>query len=914
MKELCAISNQLLELVPPSATVDVQQSTENLGIDAIQQVDLRAMAEMDDFEKQLDDVLQTFHGPNYRRIQSSRDLDSASPLKCIDVVRLANEIILASSSTSECIYDRETLDIARLIRTLDQLQINVSYNLLDEETLDDERLLCILRINNDSSFVKYNNFVKREGSGGLMLFRGFCIELVPSNDSNVANEHKDMEVGASLHVVESTQYEEKLMLKMKFLPYMVRTFICRNGLPILMNDGIPSFENYAMNQLAKWNVSDEAVRKWMPFFQGWSKYCTSPLDASLPPLTEKKYLHHYYRFDELFTSGRFQVIPEMASSFHGLIVIVGPSKDDLRALSLGLSSELHCSKIVDDIRQISEKMVMLSKQRSRGGLICITEIEGRGATCLRRLAKKHHEAIFIIIVQGGNGISGGINNNSPKFDGMIKSWKNTKCNMMLELPRESAMQLDGDATIEYLRSNDTAKEVLAKLKACSESQQPDEHPGLIVYFPLIPGCGKSSLCRDITAEALGIGNGRKLVQMEGDQIKGKFYDVVAKELLSKPSSVAILDKNVPPSSFPSVHKLCAESNSIALYVLPTGMADTCVGESMDVYPFTLQFLAVCMARILNRKPGTHAGKLDAAVEDACMVVVKFYCFYRNLTASRLKEKLRDVGYQGKVIFVPFFRDEILPDLPTELKQALEDAVTLQTRDDKKICKVDKKDWTSMDKRLRSSIMDNRSYIDSLTVPLEGSRSMFTTELSNVIISLPDKLQPVTLHPAGSIQIASLDFDFGLVHAEIEKLRQIYPDIDQYFSQREANKNNDQDDESKDRYITSVHCTFAHASQVSQTSMFASFQHLIGSTAEMKATAFLFNEKIAALELEVPNDDSIPRPNNAFPHVTIWCSENSQAYESNDLPEMVKCNKATRVEFGEHVAMRGVFSFWYNPIV
>jgi len=265
-----------------------------------------------------------------------------------------------------------------------------------------------------------------------------------------------------------------------------------------------------------------------------------------------------------------------------------------------------------------------------------------------------------------------------------------------------------------------------------------------------------------------------------------------------------------------------------------------------------------MARILNRKPGTHAGKLDVAVENACMVVVRFYCFYRNLTASRLKEKLQDVGYQAKVIFVPFFKEEILPDLPTDLKQALEEAVILQTCVDKKKCKVDKKDLASMDKRLRSSIMDNHSYIDSLTVPLDGSKSMFTAELSNVIVSLPDKLEPVTLNLAGSIQIASMDFDFGLVHAEIEKLRQIYPDIDQYFSQREANTNNDQDDESKDRYITSVHCTFAHASQVPQASMFASFQHLIGSTAEMKATALLFNEKIAALELEV-----------AVPIASVW---------------------------------------------
>ncbi len=107
-----------------------------------------------------------------------------------------------------------------------------------------------------------------------MLFWGFSIELVPSNDSNVASKNEDIEVGASLHVVESTIHEEKLMLKMKFLPFC--TFVCQNGLPILMNDGIPLFEKYAINQLTKWKVSDRAVRKWVLFFQGWEKYCMSP--------------------------------------------------------------------------------------------------------------------------------------------------------------------------------------------------------------------------------------------------------------------------------------------------------------------------------------------------------------------------------------------------------------------------------------------------------------------------------------------------------------------------------------------------------------------------------------------------------------------------------------------------------------
>ncbi len=82
------------------------------------------------------------------------------------------------------------------------------------------------------------------------------------------------------------------------------------------------------------------------------------------------------------------------------------------------------------------------------------------------------------------------------------------------------MQLDANATNKYLRTNGTAKEVLTKLKVYSKSQQPDKHPGLIVYYSLIPGSCKSSLCQDIAVDALGIENGKKLVQMEGDETRG----------------------------------------------------------------------------------------------------------------------------------------------------------------------------------------------------------------------------------------------------------------------------------------------------------------------------------------------------------------------------------------------------------
>jgi len=183
----------------------------------------------------------------------------------------------------------------------------------------------------------------------------------------------------------------------------------------------------------------------------------------------------------------------------------------------------------------------------------------------------------------------------------------------------------------------------------------------------------------------------------------------------------------------------------------------------------------------------------------------------------------------------------------------------------------------------------------------------------VIDSLPDTLDPRTLateSKAGTIKIASLDLNYEVVHSEIEKLRKSFPKVEQYFSEREEHKNNDENDKSQNRFITSVHCTFAHASQATQATMMSTFQHLLGSSIEIKAKSILFSDKIAAIELEIPNVPSIPGLQSTFPHITLWCAKDSEAYESNKLPEMVKCNDAEKVAFEHPVVMDGVFSFWY----
>lgn len=933
MKKIGVASNELFQLIssahekmddaqPPTTT-----PVDNIASDYIPHVNLRALAELDDFEDRIDNVLQAFHGPRRRRIQSKnnvcqQDSEGSKDMKSIDVVNVAKEIL---SDTSHR-YDSETLHIARLIQTLDELKIHVAYKIVMEHTtLADtstttERCLCILHIQHDSSFARYNAFLRKEGNGGMLLFRGFSIELVPSTtdqDTRIETnrESMDMDVDTPMCAMSSNANDEKLMLKMKFLPYMVRTFICRNGLGILQSSGIGAFENYALNQLRNWKVSDISVRKWMPFFQGWARYCSSSPIA----VEGSKYLRHFNTFVELYASGQFQSTPEPTSLLSGVIIIVGPSKYDLSSLSTAISQELQCPKeIVHDIKKLTDKDCFMSK---RGGLICTAQIEN-GVGCMWKLLKQNDEKIFFFVMaQGNDDTSAGDDVYSRKITGMTKSWRKLPCNMMFDLPLGSVDLSKTDAVLEYLRTNEAAMAMMEKLKECSKSNELDERPGLIVFFPLIPGSGKSSLCENITMD-IAERNGRRIILIEGDKVKnegkGKFYPVVTKEIMSQSSSVAILDKNVPPNSLSSLNALCFESKSIALSVLPSGLIDTHIGfnASSHVYPFPLHYLAACMSHVLHREP--HIGKLDAGLKDACMIVVQFYCFYRNMTVEVWKEKLRNVGYHGRVMEIPFFKEPSLPDLPHDLKETLELAVILQTNIDLKIGNAaeDEKGVAAMEEKLRASIWNNREFIGNLTTSLEASRQFFINELTAEIDLLPDTTEPTITakNPlARSIKIVSLDLEFSEVHAVIEKMKDTFPAVRKYFTQREEHKINDENDKSQNRFITSLHVTFAHASQMPQATMLSSFEHLVGVRLQINATALLFSDKIAAIQVEIPVDSATPKPMNPFPHITIWCSENAEAYESNDLPEMVNNNQAERVVLEQPVVLEGVFRFWYDEV-
>lgn len=99
------------------------------------------------------------------------------------------------------------------------------------------------------------------------------------------------------------------------------------------------------------------------------------------------------------------------------------------------------------------------------------------------------------------------------------------------------------------------------------------------------------------------------------------------------------------------------------------------------YPFSLPYLAICLSRVLQRPPRSHAGRLDRGDREAAMIVIKFYSFYRYKSAEDFRSEM-DYRFkaEGSEKTLPPIRTPVLDEnkeLPAELVKALTSALQLQ---------------------------------------------------------------------------------------------------------------------------------------------------------------------------------------------------------------------------------------------
>jgi hypothetical protein len=425
----------------------------------------------------------------------------------------------------------------------------------------------------------------------------------------------------------------------------------------------------------------------------------------LPPLTEYYYLDHLELFQVLYKAGRCTASAETEASdclLQGVVIVISARLESAKIVADYIAEQLGRAKRIDEVRQVTERFMGRACERGMGYVCAAVVQDGTGG--IRKLLTKYADFVSIVLFQCSEvDISGLLPAEEvKKAENMMIGWRKTRCARVIELPGSSLFDPDDMDTGEKrsLRPLDTFSEMLLQLK---RSPDVDERPGILVFFPSVPGSGKSACVTGIDKEVanalVSVDNkpDRNIFVQVGDTTKEKFWPLVKRTRQRDCSCIYIADKNAPSSAWGTVANICSTTKALAVPVLPDASAirttrivgmrkpdGSFIAEAVHIYPFSLQYLAVCIARVMERTEGSHAGKLDRSTARACMIVVKFFALYRAMSADNFFDKLTtNLSSAGALVTpapieIPFFRQGSgTKSLPEDLEQVLIEALRAQ---------------------------------------------------------------------------------------------------------------------------------------------------------------------------------------------------------------------------------------------
>jgi hypothetical protein len=922
-RDLVSKSQQTLALFPPStpASFETPQESKVLGMD-IRKMHLHCIQQggYSELTARLGEAVVKV----LKECDGSRRFVEKRKRVEWDIPKIARQIL------SENI-DEETKRIATVIQTADQLKARIEYAVFRE---NEDRWLCMIHIFHDQTFRKYQQKMK---SGDMHLYRGFCIEL--GSDSVMKEMSEDVNRGTNMDVDDAELNENaSLMLKMKFLPYMVRTFCCRNGLQIIKNSGPTAFAQYTMKMMNQWGISQDSQLQWHPFFQAWGVYANACLngpvmdfvDTKLPPMTEEFYLNHLIHFSPFYTAGKFDYTSGNASqnthsTFRALVVVVALTVEISEKLADFISVQLGGIKWIKNLDEISDQDMIMMKADKGGGLVCSCVLES-GLGRLRKYNKKHADSISVVIYGCADESINAIEL-MEKDRKTLRGQKNACLKLRCKFITEIAECDDLEASEELSSALSELREISNSVPIC------DTRAGVLVFFPSIPGSGKSTLCNANVIASLkgscGTLAGRQVLSLVGDvynKKKPSYWAYIKEARMANSSSIYIADKNAPATAWRAVGEATCKGTSIPVVPDEKALSTTSIAgirfpdgtidsSSNHIYPFSLHYLAVCMARVLARPPRSHCGKLDSAVTIACMIVVKFFGFYRHIAADEfvhnIRGKIEAAGAlsTGRPIQVPFFEDDLLPDLPEDLKEALIYSIQLQYGyDNKKVVKFKDDDEVLLEAemKLRTSLDRHSDWLLSLSASTVISQESFITQVTDHAKGLDNDEKDTPL-----IKIVSLDVPVSKVHevlkvhsSELMSFLQIsHGDCDIHFHGNFPGV----------EFIPNTHVTLVHLSSMTQSNIQSTYNHLVGKEVEVSVLGLLWNDRVAALAVELPSEtidgSPFPLPLNDFDHISLWCRHGVQPVESKNLPALVSVGGANKVDFKSVTTLRGILSFW-----
>ncbi|KAK7262359.1 hypothetical protein RJT34_29928 [Clitoria ternatea] len=632
----------------------------------------------------------------------------------------------------------------------------------------------VIHVHSDSAFRRYQKDM-RQKPGLWPLYRGFFVDI----NLFKANKEKATEIsnnninenGNSSEKDDFADEDANLMVKLKFLTYKLRTFLIRNGLPILFKEGPGAYKAYYLRQMKIWGTSSVKQRELSKMLDEWAVYI------------RRKCGHRQ------------------------------------------LSSSTYLSEAEPFLEQFAKRSPQNQALVGSAGNLVRTED-------------------FLAIVEGGQDEEG-----------------------------------------------DLVKEIASPGPNIAVKDTVPKHEGLIVFFPGIPGCAKSALCKELLNAQGGLGDDRPVQSLMGDMVKGKYWQKVAEERRKKPNSVMLADKNAPNEEvWKLIEDMCHRTRASAVPVVPES-------EGTDSNPFSLDALSVFMFRVLQRV--NHPGNLDKASPNAGYVLLMFYHLYDGRSRKDFESEL--IERFGSLVKMPLLKSDRDP-LPEAVQSILEEGIGLYKLHTVRHGRLEStkgsyaREWIKWEKQLRDILCGNAEYFISIQVPFEFAVRQVLEQLRN--IAKGDYTPPDTeKRKLGPIVFAALTMPVDEIRNILNKLAQNNPKIDAFL---------------KDKHLENMsraHLTLAHKRShgIKAVADYGIFEH---KKVPVELTALFFSDKMAALEAcpgSVDGEKIVSK--NVWPHITLWTADGVAAKEANTLHQLHAEGKANRIDFSPPISISGTVDFY-----
>ncbi|MCO5584757.1 hypothetical protein L7F22_038689 [Adiantum nelumboides] len=377
-------------------------------------------------------------------------------------------------------------------------------------------------------------------------------------------------------------------------------------------------------------------------------------------------------------------------------------------------------------------------------------------------------------------------------------------------------------------------------------------------------------------------------------LTGKYWDKLAEERRQSPTVITLADKNAPNEEvWTTVRRMCQKTQAIGVPVVPES-------EGTISNPFSLETLAVFIFRVLQRV--NHPGNLDRNSPNAGYVLLMFYNLYEGKSRAEFEESL--IQRFGHLVKQPVLIPN-RPAMPSPVMGILTKGLELYEQHTARHGRLEstkgvfREDWTRWERRLREILNGNSDHLDSIQVPFQ-----------DVVKCVQEQLQAIaqgstTMHEAAvigeqtfhNVTYAAISLPPKGIIDVLHKASLLRKDMQAYLSIRGIDKS-----------LQACHVTLAHKVSHGVPAV-AAFGGLQGTTVPVHFTAFLFSEKMCALEAVIQRNENQVTCQNEWPHVTIWTAPGTRPKEANFLPKLVSQGQASRVEFSAPFFLNGIVQLY-----